>query len=413
MGYEKIKVPATGSTIRFIGGGKVEVPNNPIICYIEGDGSGPDIWAASVRVIDAAVEKAYQGKKKINWCEIFAGEKSHKLFGDWFPEESMQAIREFGVAIKGPLATPVGGGMRSLNVALRKELDLYACIRPCKWYEGVPAPVKEPHKVNMMIFRENTEDVYAGIEWPAGSKEANEVIALAKKFGKSIRDNSGIGIKPMSAFGTKRLVKMAIEYALEKNWPSVTLVHKGNIMKFTEGAFREWGYEVARELFADKIISESDFTEKFGGKYQKGKIVLKDRIADNMFQQCLLRPDEYHVVVLPNLNGDYISDALAAQVGGLGIAPGGNIGEKAAVFEATHGTAPKYTGQDKVNPGSVILSGSMMLEFMGWKEASDLIEQGLQAAINRKRVTYDFHRTMEGATPLKCSRFGTDVIKNM
>ncbi len=412
--YSKIKVPSGGEKIKILANGKVSTPDHPIVTYIEGDGTGPDIWAASVRVFDAAVEKAFGGKRKIHWCEVYAGEKAAKMYdGNFFPDESLSAIREFVVSIKGPLGTPVGKGMRSLNVALRKDLDLYACLRPVKWYPGVPAPVKEPEKVNMVIFRENTEDVYAGVEWPAGSAEANEIIALAKKFGKDIRPNSAIGIKPMSEFGSKRLVKKAIEHAIENKLPSVTLVHKGNIMKFTEGAFKDWGYQVAKEEFADLTITEEEVWAQFNGKAPVGKIIIKDRIADNMFQQCLLRPDEYSVVALPNLNGDYISDALAAQVGGLGIAPGGNIGHGLAVFEATHGTAPKYAGQDKVNPGSVILSGSMMLEYMGWKEASSLIEKGLTKAIALKRVTYDFHRQMEGATLLKTSEFATEIIKHM
>lgn len=412
--YQKIKVPTSGEKIKVLANGKISVPDQPIITYIEGDGTGPDIWSATVRVLDAAVQKAYNGKKKIHWCEVFAGEKAAANYdGNWFPDETLAAIREFTVSIKGPLSTPVGKGMRSLNVALRKDLDLYSCIRPVKWYKGVPAPVREPEKVDMVIFRENTEDLYVGVEWAAGSAEANEFIALAKKFGKDIRPNSAIGIKPMTEFGTRRLTKMAIEYALERKLPSVTLVHKGNIMKFTEGAFREWGYKAAKELFPDVTITEDEVYANHGGKAPAGKIMIKDRIADNMFQQALLRPDEYSVLVLPNLNGDYISDALAAQVGGLGIAPGGNIGDGPAVFEATHGTAPKYAGQDKVNPGSLILSGVMMLEYLGWKEAAKLVEDGVAKAIQTKRVTYDFHRQMEGATLLKASEFGNEIIKNM
>lgn len=411
--YSKIKVPPQGAKVKVKDNSKLDVPDNPIICFIEGDGTGPEIWTASQMVFDAAVEKAYGGKRKIHWCEIYAGDKALKVYDQYFPEETLTAIREFTVAIKGPLSTPIGGGIRSLNVALRKDLDLYACVRPVKWYPGVPAPVTHPNLVNMVIFRENTEDVYAGVEWKAGTPEANEMIALAKKFNKNIRENSAIGIKPMSEFGSKRLIEKAIEYAKEKNLPSVTLVHKGNIMKFTEGAFKDWGYEVAKAKFGDITISEADVYEKFNGKAPSGKIVIKDRIADSMFQQCLLRPDEYSVVATPNLNGDYISDALAAQVGGLGIAPGANIGYGLAVFEATHGTAPKHAGLDKVNPGSVILSGVMMLEYMGWKEAAKMIEQGIEKAIKSKRVTYDFHRQMEGATLLKCSEFGREVIKNM
>ncbi|MCM2282793.1 MAG: isocitrate dehydrogenase (NADP(+)) [Bdellovibrionaceae bacterium] len=412
--YQKIKVPTSGEKIKVLPNGKISCPDQPIITYIEGDGTGPDIWNATVRVLDAAVEKAYGGKRKIHWCEVYAGEKAASMYdGNWFPDETLTAIREFTVSIKGPLGTPVGKGMRSLNVALRKDLDLYSCIRPVKWYKGVPAPVREPEKVDMVIFRENTEDLYVGVEWAAGSPEANEMIALAKKFGKDIRPNSAIGIKPMSEFGTRRLMKMAVEYALERKLPSVTLVHKGNIMKFTEGAFREWGYKAAKELFPDITITEDEVFANHGGKVPAGKLLIKDRIADNMFQQALLRPDEYSVLVLPNLNGDYISDALAAQVGGLGIAPGGNVGDGPAVFEATHGTAPKYAGQDKVNPGSLILSGVMMLDYLGWKEAATLVEAGLAKAIQTKRVTYDFHRQMEGATLLKASEFGNEIIKNM
>ena len=414
MGYQKIKVPAQGQKISILANGKVSVPDQPVINFIEGDGTGPDIWAASVKVFDAAVEKAYKGKRKIHWCEIYAGEKAAKLYdGQWFPDESLAAMKEFVVSIKGPLGTPVGKGIRSLNVAIRKEMDLYGCVRPVKWYKGVPAPVKEPEKVDMMIFRENTEDVYAGVEWQADSPEANEIIALCKKFGKNIREKSAIGIKPMSEMGCKRLVKMAIEYAIENKRRSVTIVHKGNIMKFTEGAFNDWGYQVAKEEFGGMTVTEDEVTKLHDGKAPEGKVIIKDRIADNMFQQALLRPSEYDVLALPNLNGDYISDALAAQVGGLGIAPGGNIGKGFAVFEATHGTAPKYAGQDKVNPGSVILSGAMMFEYMGWKEAAKLIENGVQKAILGKRVTYDFHRVMEGATLLKCSEFGQEIIKNM
>lgn len=412
--YEKIKVPASGQKIRVGANGKIECPDQPIVTFIEGDGIGADIWKSSVAVFDAAIAKAYGGKRKIHWCEVYAGQKATQLYnGNFFPEETLTAIKEFVVSIKGPLETPVGKGIRSLNVALRKELDLYACVRPVKYYAGVPAPVKEPQKVDMTIFRENIEDVYAGVEFPAGSAEANEFIALAKRHGKSIRENSAIGIKPMSAFGTKRLVRKAIEHAIAYSCPSVTLVHKGNIMKFTEGAFKDWGYQIAKEEFGEITITEQELWDHHGGKAPAGRIVIKDRIADSMFQQALLRPDEYSVLALPNLNGDYMSDALAAQVGGLGIAPGGNIGDGFAVFEATHGTAPKYAGQDKVNPGSVMLSGAMMLEYLGWREAAGLIEKGLGAAIGAKQVTYDFHRQMEGATLLKCSEFGQAVISRM
>ncbi|HRK09025.1 MAG TPA: isocitrate dehydrogenase (NADP(+)) [Pseudobdellovibrionaceae bacterium] len=412
--YEHVKVPAQGQKIRIAANGKLEVPDQPIVTFIEGDGTGADIWAASVKVFDAAVAKAYGGKRKIHWCEVYAGQKATQVYnGNYFPEETLSAIKEFVVSIKGPLETPVGKGIRSLNVALRKELDLYACVRPVKYYAGVPAPVREPEKVDMTIFRENIEDVYAGVEFTAGSPEANDFIALAKKHGKTIRESSAIGIKPMSAFCTKRLVRKAIEYAIKYKKPSVTLVHKGNIMKFTEGAFKDWGYELAKAEFPDITVSEQELWDVHGGKMPAGKILVKDRIADNMFQQVLLRPDEYSVIATPNLNGDYISDALAAQVGGLGIAPGGNIGDGFAVFEATHGTAPKYAGQDKVNPGSVILSGVMMLEYMGWTEAANLIEKGLAGAIAAKRVTYDFHRQMPGATLLKCSEFGGEIISKM
>lgn len=412
--FEKIKVPSAGQKITIGSGGKINVPDQPIIGFIEGDGTGPDIWSASQRVFDAAVEKAYKGKRKIQWSEIYAGEKAVKTYdGQWLPDETLKAMKEFVVSIKGPLGTPVGKGIRSLNVAIRKEMDLYACIRPVKWYTGVPSPVVEPQKVNMVIFRENTEDVYAGVEFAAGTSEANEFIALAKKHGKSIRANSAIGVKPMSEFGSRRLMKKAMEFAIENKLKTVTSVHKGNIMKFTEGAFKDWCYAEAKEKFGDYIMTEEDVWANHNGKAPSGKIMINDRIADSMFQQALLRPEEYSVLVLPNLNGDYISDALAAQVGGLGIAPGGNIGDGYAVFEATHGTAPKYAGQDKVNPGSVILSGVMMLEYMNWKEAANLIEKGLQKAIQTKRVTYDFHRQMEGATLLKCSEFGNEIIKNM
>lgn len=413
MGYQKIKVPTSGQKITILPNGKIQVPDQPIINFIEGDGTGPDIWKATENVLNAAVEKSYGGKKKIHWCEIYAGDKAVSVCGSFLPDETIEAMKEFVVSIKGPLSTPVGKGIRSLNVTLRQDLDLYGCVRPCKYYQGVPAPVKEPEKVNMTIFRENTEDVYAGIEWAANSNEAKELIGLIKKFGKKIRDDSAIGVKPMSEFGSRRLVKMAIEHAIENKCPSVTLVHKGNIMKFTEGAFKDWGYAVAKEEFGDFIITEDDVYEKHNGKAPAGKIVIKDRIADNMFQQILLRPEEYSVLALPNLNGDYISDALAAQVGGLGIAPGANIGKGLAVFEATHGTAPKYANQDKVNPGSLILSGVMMLEYLGWKEAAEKVERGLQKAILNKRVTYDFHRAMDGATLLKCSEFGNEIIRNM
>ncbi len=401
---EKITLNADGS---------INVPNNPIIPFIEGDGIGPDIWAASRKVLDAAVAKTFGGAKKIEWLEIYAGEKAKAKTGEWLPQATFDAVREYKVAIKGPLTTPVGEGIRSLNVTLRQVLDLYACVRPVRYYDGVVSPVKAPHLVDMVIYRENTEDVYAGIEWAAGTPEAKKVIDLCASLGKTIRPDSGIGIKPMSATGTKRLVKMAIQYAIDNNRPSVTLVHKGNIMKFTEGAFRNWGYEVAKEAFGDQVISEDEMWKNHGGKRPAGKVLIQDRIADAMFQQILLRPSEYSVLAMPNLNGDYMSDALAAQVGGLGIAPGANIGDGVAMFEATHGTAPKYAGLDKVNPGSLLLSGVMMLEHMGWQKAGAMIQEALAKTISKKTVTYDLARLMEGATELKCSAFADAIISNM
>src|SRR6266550_2937383 len=410
--YKLCTVPREGEPITYANGA-LSVPNHPIIPFVEGDGTGPDIWRASVRVFDAAVESAYGGERKIEWMEVFAGEKSFKQFNDWLPQETIDAMQEFRVSIKGPLTTPVGGGIRSLNVTLRQVLDLYACIRPVRYFEGVGAPVKEPEKVNIVIFRENTEDVYAGIEWKAGSPEAEKVAAyLRKEFKSDIREKSAIGIKPMSEFGSKRLVEMAIRYAIEKDKESVTLVHKGNIMKFTEGAFRDWGYEVAREKFAQDTTTEADLA-KGGQTARADAIVMRDRIADSMFQQLLLRPSEYSVIATPNLNGDYLSDAAAAQVGGLGIAPGGNVGNGVAVFEATHGTAPKYANLDKINPGSVILSGVMMFEYMGWNEAAQLITRGVENAIKSKRVTYDLARQMPGATEVSTSAFGDQVIAGM
>jgi isocitrate dehydrogenase len=390
------------------------VPNDPIIPFIKGDGTGPDIWNASVRVFGAAVSKAYKNKKHICWQEIFAGEHAFKEYGEWLPADTLNAIKKYKVAIKGPLTTPVGGGIRSLNVTLRQELDLYACVRPVRYFDGVPSPVKSPEKLNVVIFRENTEDVYAGIEYKKGSPEAKKLIEfIEKELGKKIRKDSGIGIKPMSVFGSKRLVRRAIQYAIDKGKKSVTLMHKGNIMKFTEGAFREWGYEAAREGFSKFIVTEEDVQKKYGGVAQKGKIIIKDRIADAMFQQVLLRPEEYDVIATPNLNGDYISDACAAQVGGLGMAPGANIGDKVAIFEATHGTAPKYAGKDMVNPGSVILSGVMMLEHLGWDEAADMIVKALEKTIRQKTVTYDLERQMKDAKLVKCSEFAGEIIKNM
>ncbi len=394
--------------------GSINVPDTPIIPFIEGDGIGPDIWDATRRVLDAAVKKAYGTTKKIQWMEILAGEKAKAQKDEWLPAETLDAIREYVVAIKGPLTTPVGEGIRSLNVTLRQELDLYACVRPVRYFQGVPSPVKHPEYVDMVIFRENTEDVYAGIEWPEGSDEAKKVIEfIGKELGKEIRGDSGIGIKPISRFGTHRLVRKAIQYAIDNGRDSVTLVHKGNIMKFTEGAFRNWGYELAKLEFPEVTITEDELWEKHGGKVPEGKIVIKDRIADAMFQQALLRPREYSVLAMPNLNGDYMSDALAAQVGGLGMAPGANIGDGFALFEATHGTAPKYAGQDKVNPGSLILSGAMMLEYLGWSEARELVHSALEKAIAKKRVTYDLARQIEGAVEVKCSEFATSIIDSM
>lgn len=390
------------------------VPDNPIIPFIEGDGTGPDIWHASQFVFDEAVKKAYDGKRKIFWHEVLAGEKAFNETGDWLPDKTLEDIKNYVVAIKGPLTTPVGGGIRSLNVALRQLLDLYACVRPLRYFSGTPSPVKRPEQMDIIIFRENTEDVYAGIEWMSNSSEADEVIDfLVSRFKVNIRPGSGIGIKPISPFGTKRLVRKAIKYAIENDRKSVTLVHKGNIMKFTEGAFRDWGYELAKEEFGDVTITEDELWDKYNGKMPDGKIVIKDRIADSMFQQILTRTDEYDVLATPNLNGDYLSDACAAQVGGLGMAPGGNIGDSYAVFEATHGTAPKYAGQDKVNPGSVILSGVMMLNYLGWKEAAQLTIKSLGKTISEKKVTYDLHRQIEGATLLRCSEFGKAIVNNM
>jgi isocitrate dehydrogenase len=401
-----------------ISNGKLNVPDNPTIPFIEGDGTGVDIWPASKLVFDSAIEKSYKGKRKINWKEVLAGEKSFNANGSWMPEETLTAFKTYLVGIKGPLTTPVGGGIRSLNVALRQDLDLYACVRPVQWFKGVPSPVKEPQKTNMVIFRENTEDIYAGIEFQEGSEENKKFLSSFKdafpKQYKKIRfpETSGIGIKPVSKEGSERLIRSSIEYALQHKKPNLTLVHKGNIMKFTEGGFRDWGYALAKNEFGAKDLDGGPWQiiEKDGHK-----LIIKDAIADAFLQQILLRPDEYSVVATLNLNGDYISDALAAIVGGIGIAPGGNINYKTghAIFEATHGTAPKYAGQDKVNPGSVILSGVMMLEYMGWQEAADLIIKGLEAAISSKRVTYDFHRLMEGATLMKCSEFAKEVVKNM
>ncbi|MFA4924037.1 MAG: isocitrate dehydrogenase (NADP(+)) [Ignavibacteriaceae bacterium] len=413
--YKKIILPDDGEKITF-SIGKISVPDNPYILFIEGDGIGPDIWRASKLVFDEAVKKVYAGKKKIAWAEVYAGEKALKVYGKdkWLPQETVDAIREYSVAIKGPLTTPIGGGIRSLNVALRQLLDLYACVRPVKYYQGTPSPMKRPQDLDIVIFRENTEDVYAGIEFKSGSKEAEALIKyINTKFDKNIRKMSGIGIKPMSEFGSRRLVKKAIEFAIAKKRSSVTLVHKGNIMKFTEGSFKEWGYKVAKEEFSDVIVTEDELWKNFNGKMPEGKILLKDRIADSIFQQLLLRPKEYEVLATPNLNGDFLSDAAAAQVGGLGIAPGANMSYETAIFEATHGTAPKYAGMDKVNPGSLILSGVMMFEFMGWTKVSALIEKAMRKTIKSKVVTYDFARLTKGAKEVGCYRFAEEIIKNL
>lgn len=423
--------PSEGEKITMQGEGNLQVPDHPVIPYIEGDGIGPDIWAASSRVLDAAVEKAYHGQKKISWYEVFAGEKAYNQFGEWLPAQTLDAIREYFIAIKGPLTTPIGGGIRSLNVALRQELDLYVCLRPVRHFTGVPSPVRHPESVDMAIFRENTEDIYAGIEWQADSAEAKKVISfLQDEMGvKNIRfpETSGIGIKPVSKEGTERLVRGAIDYALENKRKSVTLVHKGNIMKFTEGAFKSWGYDLAEREYGDQVFTWKQYdkiaedqgkeaaNEAQSHAETAGKIIIKDSIADIFLQQILTRPAEFEVVATMNLNGDYISDALAAQVGGIGIAPGANINYQSghAIFEATHGTAPKYAGQDKVNPSSVILSGELMLRHLGWHEAADLVLQSMEKTIASKVVTYDFARLMDGASEVKCSEFATALIDNM
>jgi isocitrate dehydrogenase len=409
--YNGVKVPQ-GEKITFKNG-KPITPAKPIIPFIEGDGTGADIWRASKRVFDAAVEKAYGNKRSVAWLEVFAGEKAKNNFDNWLPEDTLAALKEFGVGIKGPLTTPVGGGIRSLNVSLRQIFDLYCCVRPVRYFKGVPSPVVAPEKLDVVIFRENTEDVYAGIEYAAGTAEAKKIISLIAEFGKTIRPDSGIGIKPISKTGSQRLVRRAIEHALERGRKSVTLVHKGNIQKFTEGAFKEWGYEIAAEEFGDKTISEEKVWADHDGKTPSGKVLINDRIADSMFQQVLTRPDEYSVLATTNLNGDYLSDACAAQVGGLGIAPGANIGDECAIFEATHGTAPKYAGKDVINPGSVILSGAMMFEYLGWTEVTTLIHNGLASTIQKKLVTYDLERLMHGAKKLKTSEFADAIIENM
>ncbi len=394
--------------------GKIVVPENPVLLFIEGDGIGPDIWKATCIVLNAAIDKAYKGSRKIQWKEILAGEKAFNQTGSWLPDETVDLIREYCVAIKGPLTTPIGGGIRSINVALRQKLNLFSCVRPVRYFSGVPSVLKNPEKTDMVIFRENIEDLYAGIEWEQGSPEVKKVLKFLKDEMKvDIREDSGIGIKPISITNTKNLIRSAIEYAIENKRPTVTFMHKGNIMKFTEGAFKKWGYEVASEEFADKVITEADLYDKYNGNCPDGKIIIKDRIADAIFQQVLLRPEEYDVIATPNLNGDYISDALAAQVGGLGIAPGANIGADAAIFEATHGTAPKYAGQDKVNPGSLILSGEMMLRHIKWNEAADLVINAMEKTISQKKVTYDLERQMQGATLLSCSGFAQAIVDNM
>jgi len=408
----RIATPTSGTRIGYENN-KIVVPDDPIVPYIEGDGTGPDIWKATQYVLDGAVRKVYGGKRRFHWHEVFAGDKANEKFGEYLPQETLDALQYYRVSIKGPLATPVGGGIRSLNVTMRQVLDLYACVRPVRYFEGVPSPVREPSRVNMTIFRENTEDVYAGIEWPAGSDGANAVIdcinGIERRTSGKIREGSAIGIKPISEFGSKRLVRKAIQYAIATKRDSVTLVHKGNIMKFTEGAFKDWGYAVARDEFGDITIPESELT----GPAPAGKIVIKDRIADSMFQQVLLRPAEYSVLATTNLNGDYLSDALAAQVGGLGMAPGSNESDEVAIFEATHGTAPKYANKDMINPGSLILSGVMMLRHLGWVEAAEAIESAVAKTISQKKVTYDLERQMDGATKVSTSEFGKAIVENV
>lgn len=414
MGFDKIVVPQEGQKIT-VENGKLNVPDNPILLFIEGDGIGYDIMTASKRIWDAAVEKSYNGRRKIAWMEVYCGEKAAGVYdGNYMPEETFDALREFLVGIKGPLTTPVGGGFRSLNVTLRQVLDLYSCVRPVRWYRGVPSPLKHPEEVDVVIFRENTEDVYAGIEYEAGSEENKKLAKfLREELGAEFFEDAGLGIKPISAFGSKRLVRAAIQYAIDHKRKSVTLVHKGNIQKFTEGAFQKWGYEVAADEFPNETISWDEVEKKHGGKVPAGKILIQDTIADISFQKMLLRPSEFDVLATPNLNGDYLSDAIAAEVGGVGIAPGANIGDAVALFEATHGTAPKYTNLDKVNPGSLLFSGVMMLEHIGWQEAADLITQAYEKTLDQKVVTYDFARQMDGATEVKTSEFASAVIRNM
>jgi isocitrate dehydrogenase len=407
------EVPADGEAITWEHN-RLNVPDRPIIPFIEGDGIGPDIWRATVRCVDAAVERAYGGQRRIAWMEVLAGEKAYNLTGQWLPAETLEAARRYRVSIKGPLTTPVGGGIRSLNVTLRQELDLYACVRPVRYIPGVPSPMRQPEKVDMVVFRENTEDVYAGVEWPSGSPEAEKLARfITDELKKPVSVEAGIGVKPMTKAGSQRLIKAAIDYALARGRKSVTLMHKGNIMKFTEGAFREWGYELAREHYVDQVVTEDDLWNRYDGKLPEGRVLLKDRIADIMFQQVLLRPDEYDVIATPNLNGDYISDGLAAQVGGVGMAPGANMSDGLAMFEATHGTAPKYANQDKVNPSSLILSSVMLLEYIGWQEAADRLYEALSATIQDKVVTYDLARQMQGAREVKTSEFGSAVIQHL
>jgi isocitrate dehydrogenase len=407
--YNNNPVPADGKPID-VREGKFVIPDNPIIPFIEGDGTGSDIWNAARTVFDAAVARAYSGRRRVVWYEVLAGEKAHKQLNSWLPQDTLGAIQRFHIAIKGPLTTPVGGGIRSLNVSLRQLLTLYVCMRPVRYFPGVPSPMRRPELLDVVIFRENTEDVYAGVEWRQGTPEVQRVINfLNKELGTKIRPDSGIGVKPMSVGGSKRLIRRAIQYALDNGRRSVTLVHKGNIMKFTEGAFRDWGYDLVKEEFSDVCVTEAEA----GGAPPPGKVLVKDRIADSMFQQVLLRPDEYDVIATPNLNGDYLSDACAAQVGGLGMAPGANIGDEHGIFEATHGTAPKYAGKDVVNPSSLILSGSLMFQYMGWKEVAELIETGITETIRQKRVTYDLHRQMEGAVKLKTSEYAAAIVDNM
>ena len=410
--FEQLTAPTEGERIGFVNG-QLAVPNKPIIPVIEGDGIGRDIMKVTRRVVDAAVQTAYNGENQIGWFDVYAGENAMAKYNEWLPQDTFDAIEYFRVALKGPLTTPVGGGFRSLNVTLRQVLELYACVRPVRYFQGVPAPVTHPEKMDVVIFRENTEDVYAGIEWEQGTPEVKKVIELLRtEMGVDIREDSGIGVKPISIFGTKRLTRMAIQYAIDHGRRSVTFVHKGNIMKFTEGAFCAWGYELAKEEFADQTITEDELYDNYGGECPEGKIIVNDRIADSMLQQILTRTDEYDVIVTPNLNGDYLSDAAAAQVGGIGMAPGGNLSDEVALFEATHGTAPKYTDQDVVNPGSLILSAVMMLEHLGWQDAADLIISGLEKTILQKRVTYDLERLMEGATKVRTSEFGASIVEN-